>query len=545
MSTATMPRAAIYARYSTDKQDMSSIEDQVRVCTRLCEQKGFAVCGVYKDAAMSGTTLARPELSQLVADASASRFNVLVLESLSRLSRDSADLQVLYRELQFRDIRIVTVDYGDISPMHVGMQGTMSALSIQATSKETFRKHEGEVLRGQFMGGQGYGYRTIRAFGADGKVIKGKREIVLEEAVVIRRIFFEYAAGKSAKTIAADLNNEGIPGPRGGHWRHTAILGHRGRGTGILNNELYRGVYVWNRQQFRTRPVGLNEMAEETRRSGRPRVARPNDQSMHLRIEHPELAIVPQDLWDAVKARQVALDERVERQRADSGGKNRRAGIGAARRSLTVLAGRIFCGSCGGTVTASGGRYVRCSTAADTGGSICSHTRNHRRDRIEAEVFDGLGAVLGSPDTLKLFQEAYLKEIATANNGRAGQSRERGGRLERIDQEIRNLVDAIGRGFTNPSVKGKLDALEAERVEIQAESQLPAPDPIIPHPDAESLWWEKIQAVSATIKDGPDGHMIREALRGLVGRVDLRPDTGAASGFSVQVTGALADLLPS
>src|SRR3546814_9495708 len=28
-------RAAVYSRYSTDKQDPSSIEDQVRVCTRL------------------------------------------------------------------------------------------------------------------------------------------------------------------------------------------------------------------------------------------------------------------------------------------------------------------------------------------------------------------------------------------------------------------------------------------------------------------------------------------------------------------------------
>src|SRR3546814_8740324 len=74
----------------------------------------------------------------------------------------------------------------------------------------------------------------------------------------------------------------------------------------------------------------------------------------------------------------------------ESGGSNRRAGIGAARRSLTALAGRLFCGNCGGKMTASGGHYVQCSTAVRTGGSICANKKNHRRDLIEARVFDGL-----------------------------------------------------------------------------------------------------------------------------------------------------------
>src|SRR3546814_2300118 len=92
-------RAAVYSRYSTDKQDPSSIEDQVRVCTRLIEQRGCALAAIYSDAAMSGATAARPGLRQLLAGAEAGEFDVLVVESLDRLSRDHADLAWLFREI--------------------------------------------------------------------------------------------------------------------------------------------------------------------------------------------------------------------------------------------------------------------------------------------------------------------------------------------------------------------------------------------------------------------------------------------------------------
>src|SRR3546814_5280094 len=109
---------------------------------------------------------------------------------------------------------------------------------------------------------------------------------------------------------------------------------------------------------------------------------------------------------------------------------NRRAGIGAARRSLTALAGRLFCGNCGGKMTASGGHYVQCSTAVRTGGSICANKKNHRRDLIEARVFDGLGALRSEEHTSELqslMRISYAvfclkkKKQATNNNNRTRQ----------------------------------------------------------------------------------------------------------------------------
>ncbi|MFB9261912.1 recombinase family protein [Bradyrhizobium erythrophlei] len=41
-----------------------------------------------------------------------------------------------------------------------------------------------------------------------------------------------------------------MPGPRGGVWNASTIAGSRKRLNGILQNELYVGRIIWNRQSF-------------------------------------------------------------------------------------------------------------------------------------------------------------------------------------------------------------------------------------------------------------------------------------------------------
>lgn len=72
------------------------------------------------------------------------------------------------------------------------------------------------------------------------------------QAAIIRRNFDAYARGKSARSIAIELNREGVAPPRLGKgtrvpsWSFSTISGNWKRGTGILNNELYLGKPVWN-----------------------------------------------------------------------------------------------------------------------------------------------------------------------------------------------------------------------------------------------------------------------------------------------------------
>jgi hypothetical protein len=111
----------------------------------------------------------------------------------------------------------------------------MNALYLKDLADKTRRGLEGRVRAGRSGGGRCYGYDVVP--GEE----RGGRTINEDVAAIVRRIFTEFAAGRSPKATARRLNDDGIPGPRGILWRDTAIRGYRQRGTGLLNNELYVG----------------------------------------------------------------------------------------------------------------------------------------------------------------------------------------------------------------------------------------------------------------------------------------------------------------
>ena len=104
-------RCAIYARYSTENQRQASINDQIHDCRRHIEREGGTVDEslVFVDAAASGATMHRKGLTKLLRAADAGRFDVLVVEDVSRLSRDTADATGMLRHLDQRGIKIVGV----------------------------------------------------------------------------------------------------------------------------------------------------------------------------------------------------------------------------------------------------------------------------------------------------------------------------------------------------------------------------------------------------------------------------------------------------
>jgi site-specific DNA recombinase len=335
-------RAGVYARYSSDNQSDASIDDQVRICRAEIERNGWGLVQVYTDAAVSGASTFRPEYRKLLQDASAGVLDVVVAESLDRVSRDLADVATLYKHLSFLSVRLWTVAEGQIGELHVGFKGTMNALYLKDLAQKTHRGQEGRVRSGMSGGGICYGYGLVPGQ-------PGVWKINEAEAAVVVRIFEEYAAGRSPQAITTQLNKEQVPGPRGGPWRHTTIRGHITRGTGILNNELYIGHLVWNRQRFVKDPA-----------SGRRR-SRPNNPARVIVEEVPELRIVSDELWNAVKTRQAAL--------RDSEGvtKARATRFWERRRAQHLLSGLVHCGSCGSRLASVGRDYLACSAARGQG----------------------------------------------------------------------------------------------------------------------------------------------------------------------------------
>lgn len=167
-----MTKVALYARYSTDMQSQSSIDDQLRTCRERAQREGWDVVGDYFDRAVSGASMMRPGLQELMADARAGKFDVVLSEALDRVSRDQEDIAHIYKHLKFADIRFVTLSEGDIDEMNIGLKGTMNSLFLKELARKTKRGLEGRALQGKSVGGKALGYQTVKQFNSKGEVIE-------------------------------------------------------------------------------------------------------------------------------------------------------------------------------------------------------------------------------------------------------------------------------------------------------------------------------------------------------------------------------------
>lgn len=213
-------RAVAYARFSTDLQNERSTEDQLDLCRSYAEREGFLVVGTYQDKARSGASmLGRDGLYNLLQDAQAKKFDVIIVEALDRLSRDMEDLAGIHKRLQYLGIELRAVHEGIANTLMVGLRGLVGQLMREDNVHKIRRGMTGLVKQGLSAGGKAYGYKPDPEN-------KGKRVIVPEEADVIRRIYSEFAAGKSPRHIAHGLNRDGIRPPRGAKWNASTINGN-------------------------------------------------------------------------------------------------------------------------------------------------------------------------------------------------------------------------------------------------------------------------------------------------------------------------------
>ncbi|WCR18588.1 recombinase family protein [Paracoccus alcaliphilus] len=301
-------RVAIYARFSTDKQRDASIEDQIDSCRDLAAREGWEVSATYHDRAISGASMFRPGIEALQRDAKAGKFDIVLAEAMDRLSRKLADIAKFHERMEHLGIEIHTLTEGKVDAMLIGMKGTMNQILLRDIGVKTHRGQKGRVKDGKLAGGNAYGYDVLPPTQVNGKSEHGGRAINRTEAEVVRRICRDYAQGMSAGKIAEALNLEQIPGPRGGFWGASTILGNRERGTGILNNELYIGRLVWNRLHFSKDPD-----------TGK-RNSRLNPENRVTSVPVPHLRIIDDVLWDQVKARQGAMKTKNTMCRSGTGG---------------------------------------------------------------------------------------------------------------------------------------------------------------------------------------------------------------------------------
>ena len=517
-----MSTVAIYARYSTDMQREASIEDQIRLCSERAQREGWDIQNCYTDHGISGASLIRPGVQALLADARERKFNIVLAESIDRLSRDQEDIAHIYKRMGFEDVRIVTLSEGDVNELHIGLKGTMGALFLKDLADKTRRGLRGRVEAGKSGGGNAYGYDVVRKIGSDGEALRGERKINKKQAGIVRRIFNEYASGKSPRAIAHKLNKENVPGPSGKGWGPSTIHGNKQRGTGILNNEIYIGRLIWNRLCYIKDP--------ETGK----RVSRLNDESEWIIHDVPDLHLIDQDLWDAVKARQGEM-------KASRFAKGQ-PGYWDRRRPRYLFSGLMTCGECGGGVVHLNSERIGCASARNKG--TCSNMLTMRRDDLEALVLDGLEQHMMDPALVEVFCEHYTRHmnrlVAQHNAGFEADHDE----LEKVKRELARLVQAILDGVPAVQVKDKMAELEGRKEVLERRVSNAKGMPVSLHPNLAGYYRDQIGHLRAALQSPERREKACAALRPLIDRIELRPVAkGSKQIPTITLHGRLAGIL--
>ncbi len=480
-------RTAAYARYSSDAQREASLEDQLRNCRARCAAEGWPDPTVYTDAAISGARGDRPGYRALLAEAHG--FDVILVDDLSRLSRDKEDCGKAVKRLVFAGVRLVGVSDGvdtarKSHKADVGLRGLMSELYLDDLAEKTHRGLTGRALAGASAGGLPYGYRVTEV---------GQRAVDEAQAAIVRRIYADYLAGQSPRSIAAVLNAEGVPAPRGGTWGMSAIREDAKRGLGIIGNPVYIGRWVWNRSRWVKHPETGRRVRQE-----RPRAE-------WITRDHPELAIVDVDTWHAAQARSQS-------QRAPRS-PERRGGPGRPCRHL--LSGLLRCGTCGGAIVAVDRRNYGCGRNKDRGDAVCTSRLRVCRADVEAALLAGVQSQLLSDAAFERFQRG----VAAAMKASAPRLDVLKRTLVDAERVRTNILAALRAGIITPSTRAELLTAEAAVDAAQAElerARTSQPAQLLPR--AREKW----RAIVGTLTDSTaKAPAARAALRSLIGE-DIR-----------------------
>ena len=500
-------KAALYARYSTDRQSESSIEDQYRVCQHLSIKHQFEVTARFHDAAISGGTAHRAGYQAMLAAARKHEFDVIVAEDASRLWRNSAEQAQRLAELRDLGIHVVTHDLDTRQESAVLMgaiTGAMAEHYRQEIGRRTRRGLEGLARQAKPTGGRAYGYRMC----------EGRRQIDPKQAEIVREIFERYAAGWSAIRIAADLNSRGVPSPgstwnrtrgRRRGWMASAINGNPEEGIGILNNDLYRGDIVWNRCRWIRSAVDGKK---------RRRVLNPHSQWV---VHHDEsLRVVPEDLWLAVRRRQcdrsALIGERVRRGLSKSSAKS------VGRQPRYLFSGLLKCGCCGSNYVIAGAKHYACASYVN--GKACTNSVRVRRDAVEEALLAGIRDEMLSAESVR---EACRR--VRLNLRQKATSAVPIERIRKAEAEVANLTEALATGAlrASPALAARFEAAERQLSELRArESRASTPAPSALLPDIASRYRRLARDLARSLQKA-DVDRARIELGRVLGPVRVEP----------------------
>lgn len=336
-----MKHAIIYDRASTESQkDNWSREDAARVGGELAQRYGFSSWEVRQEIKSGESITTRPILQGILDDIAAYKAHGLIVQNLSRLSRDEdmIDGAVIRSILRRCNVPVITpakvYDFAQDSDEKASdIEFLLSKWYKQTLIANTVRGQHARASSGLNVSRPGYGYKLVVIGEKNGKPL---RDLAVDESKrSVAQLIFDLVPVKGLRGTANELNSRGIPSPIGKTWKNQRI-------RRIVQNPLYAGFLTWGREI-------------------KSRHMRGFEQIQHYR---PDLAIVSLEIW---KRANEAVTER--------SAKHHKPGEWAGKYPFT---GILACPVCGGPLygrnsKVDGRKYKNyfCIANANRGPSVC------------------------------------------------------------------------------------------------------------------------------------------------------------------------------
>lgn len=230
--TARTKRAAAYARVSTEDECMvNSLAAQTSYFSNLIRNTpDWEFAGIYSDEGISGTSEKRRKgFARMLEDCEQGKIDIILTKSISRFARNTVTLLETVRHLKSIGVE-VRFERENLSTFDAAGELMLTVLTsfAQEESRSTSENVKWGIRRGFETGRMNafviYGYRSV----------KGKLQIVPEEAAVVRLIFENYLNGFTARKTEKQLEEMGVKSYRGKHFSKDAI-------RKILKQEKYTG----------------------------------------------------------------------------------------------------------------------------------------------------------------------------------------------------------------------------------------------------------------------------------------------------------------
>lgn len=428
--------AFISARYSTDNQNPDSIEVQVAKCTEWCNKNNMAILGVFADEAVSGMKDTRPQYAAMMDQLRMGLADTVVIYDQSRMFRKMEAWFSFRSELSSMGVTVISVTQPSIGkdlrdPMNFVTEGSMALFNQMhalITRQKVMEKMRFMARNGQHTGGKpALGYH----------VVDGKLEVCEAEAAIVRRIFFEYANGRSYREIIEGLNRDGLKTKRGNAFGTNSL-------HDLLKNEKYIGTLVYGAMPYR----------EDGSRNSHAK-----DGIDVVRLENAIPAIIDKELFEEVQKKM--------------GENKRQQGGRPPQKRDYPLKGKVFCGECKSAMNISISKgnyfYYKCSAQKRT------HTCTGKRisvDALESSVADVVRQFLGNPvfvdELIGVLNEQREKIFGGAVKTLSALISER----KEVQTKLDNAATAIINGLYSPTLSEKVKELEDQKniIDVQIAS---------------------------------------------------------------------------